>query len=93
MAKGIKTGGRVPGTPNKRTSEITQKLKELGCDPIEGMARIAMDKSNPIELQAKMLAELAPYIYAKRKAVEITGNDGVTIIISRDDTEPKLINN
>jgi len=43
MAKGIKAGGRVKGTPNKRTQEAMQKLEELDFDPIEGMAKIEMN--------------------------------------------------
>ena len=38
-----KTGGRVAGTPNKKTKALIDKLEELGCDPIEGMAKIAMN--------------------------------------------------
>lgn len=38
-----KTGGRKKGTPNKKTQEVIERLKELNCDPIEGMARIAMN--------------------------------------------------
>jgi hypothetical protein len=34
-------GGRKAGIPNKRTLEVQEKLAALGCDPIEGMARIA----------------------------------------------------
>ena len=93
MAQGFKTGGRTIGAPNKRTLEAMQKLDELGCDPIEGMARIAMDETNSIELRSKMLAELAPYIYPKRKTMDISSNnDGLTIIVNRDGKEPKLIN-
>jgi len=92
MAKGIKTGGRVAGTPNKRTLEAMEKLKELGCDPIEGMARIAMDESNSIELRAKMYSELAPYIFPKRKAMDINSNDsGLTIVINRGDSDHKSV--
>ena len=39
---GKKFGGRKPGSMNKRTKEIQDKLEELGCDPIEGLARIGM---------------------------------------------------
>ena len=93
MAKGFKTGGRAVGAPNKRTLEAMQKLEELGCDPIEGMARIAMDETNSIDLRAKMLAELAPYIYPKRKTMDISSNtDGLTIIVNRDNKELELIN-
>ena len=93
MAKGFKTGGRAIGSPNKRTLEAMQKLDELGCDPIEGMASIAMDVSNSIELRAKMMAELAPYIYPKRKTVDISSNnEGLTIVVNRGNEDPKLIN-
>jgi hypothetical protein len=74
MKRGYKTpgSGRRAGTPNKRTVELTDKLAALGCDPIEGMARLAMDENNPPELRGRMLAELAGYLYPKRKAIEVT---------------------
>jgi hypothetical protein len=68
---GIKTGGRKAGTPNKRTVEVTERLRELGCDPIEGMARLAMDEKNTPELRGRMHAELASYVAPKRKALEL----------------------
>ncbi len=70
MALGHKTGGRAPGTPNKRTQEAAQILEELGCNPIRGMAEIAMSESHPVELRARMFMELAHYVYPKRKAVD-----------------------
>ena len=78
--KGLpKTGGRAKGTPNKRTQSVTEKLAALGCDPIEGLAHIAMNKKQklgvrkdvPIELRAQMYKELAQYVAPKRKAAEI----------------------
>ena len=83
MSKGMKTGGRQKGTPNIRTQEAMAILEKLDCNPIEGMARIANDESNTIELRAKMYSELAPYIYPKRKAIETTNNDENLIIIDR----------
>ena len=76
MAVGRKTGGRQKGTPNRRTQEIIEKLDTLGCDPIEGMARIAMDESNTVELRGRMYAELAHYVFPKRKAIEHSGDIG-----------------
>ena len=76
MALGRKTGGRVAGTPNKRTMEVMERLESLGCDPIEGMAKIAMDEANPPELRGRMFAELAGYVAPKRKAVEHSSEDG-----------------
>ena len=73
MALGKKTGGRVAGTPNKRTQDVIERLAALNCDPVEGMARIAMDGANSPELRGRMFAELAQYVAPKRKAVEHTG--------------------
>jgi hypothetical protein len=76
MAKGVKTGGRVKGTPNKPTQNIIDKLAELDCDPIEGMATIArqaMDE-NDLILAGSMYKELAQYVAPKRKSIEMTGD-------------------
>ena len=73
---GERRGGRQIGTPNKRTIAVTEKLAALGCDPIEGMARIAMDEQAELGLRAQMYKELAQYIASKRKAIEVTGEGG-----------------
>ena len=67
-----KTGGRKKGTPNKATLAAAEKLEALGCDPLEGMARIAMDKKNSPELRGRMFSELAQYVYPKRRPVDIS---------------------
>lgn len=73
---GERRGGRQAGTPNKSKQAIEEKLAALGCDPIEGMALIALDPKNSPELRGKMFSELAQYVSAKRKAVEHSGPDG-----------------
>jgi len=73
MAAGRKTGGRLAGTPNRTTRDVQELLESLGCDPIEGMARIAMNPKVRLEVRARMFAELAQYVYPKRKAVEHGG--------------------
>jgi hypothetical protein len=77
---GKKTGGRQAGTPNKRTHELVDRLESLGCDPIEGMAHIAMDIRNPPELRGRMYSELAAYLFPKRKATEVKFDDGPSVI-------------
>jgi hypothetical protein len=77
MALGKKTGGRAKGTPNKGTVAVAERLEAIRCDPIEGMARIAMDINTPIDLRAKLYSELAQYIAPKRKAIEYSGESGV----------------
>ncbi len=71
MAVGRKTGGRVKGAPNRVTADVQARLATLKCDPIEGMAQLALDPGNSAELRGRMFAELAQHIAPKRKAVEI----------------------
>jgi hypothetical protein len=78
---GRKTGGRQKGTPNKATQSIQQRLDDLGCDPIEGMVKIANEALNNADLQlaGNMYKELAQYVAPKRKSIEHTGVDGETL--------------
>lgn len=80
-----KTGGRVKGTPNKRTQDVIERLKALNCDPIEGMAKIAAQamSDGELPLAGQMYKELAQYVAPKRKAVEMTGKDGEAIQTER----------
>lgn len=78
---GKKFGGRKKGVPNKKTLAVAEKLEALGCDPIEGLARIAMD-SDEESLRLQANKELAQYIAPKRKAIEHTGVDGEPIAVA-----------
>jgi len=76
--------GRKKGTPNKRTQDVMERLKELNCDPIEGMAKIAKiamteGEEQDLQLAGQMYKELAQYIAPKRKAIEHTGLDGESL--------------
>jgi len=70
--------GRKRGTNAKRinvghtqmSGPVSERLRALGCDPIEGMARLAMDVNNTPELRGRMYAELAQYEHPKRRAIE-----------------------
>ncbi|MDQ3796834.1 MAG: DUF5681 domain-containing protein [Pseudomonadota bacterium] len=57
--------GRPKGSRNKQTLAVIDRLEALGCDPIEGMARIAMDESAHPSLRAQMYKELAQYVASK----------------------------
>lgn len=70
-----KTGGRAPGTPNKVNRGVEEKLAAIGCDPILGLAQIAMDPENDVKWRLSAYAELAPYVAPKRKPVDGEGND------------------
>jgi hypothetical protein len=72
--------------PNRRTLDVIEKLAALRCDPITGMARIALDKKNAVELRARMFAELAQYVAPKRKALEHSAEPGlIEDLLSRID--------
>ena len=77
-----RTGGRQKGTPNKKTAEVRDLLLSLKCDPVRGMALIAMNKKNPPELRGRMYSELAQYMWPKRKAIEVSGDDGGPYILA-----------
>lgn len=81
MALGRKTGGRAAGTTNRRTADIVERLALLGCDPIEGMARLAMDSANAPELRGRMYSELAQYVAPKRRALDVSASDAPSVNI------------
>src|SRR3954453_19472064 len=64
--------GRPPGSRNKRSLAVEEKLAELGCDPITAIALLAMDVTVAIELRIKLYCELAGYVAPRLKAVEHT---------------------
>lgn len=74
------------GSPNKRRFDVEQRLKELNCDPLEGMARIAKiaESEGDLSLAGQMHKELIKYILPQLKAVEhsgnIDGNQSVTVV-------------
>ncbi|MBM3380286.1 MAG: hypothetical protein FJY39_11230 [Betaproteobacteria bacterium] len=82
MAHGFKSGGRLKGTPNRRTQDLQTQLERLGCDPFEGMARIAMDPESPVEVRARMFAELAQYIAPKRKAIQVDTGEANRVVFN-----------
>ena len=69
-----KTGGKRSGTLNKLTQakleEIDHLCNRLQYNPIEAMVRIACNRRAPIELRAKMHAEVAPYLYSKKASLD-----------------------
>jgi hypothetical protein len=72
MAHGRKTGGRVAGTPNRRTEELVSRLEALGVDPVTGLAMIANDPTASLDLRARVQMELLGYMYPKRKALDVS---------------------
>lgn len=69
---------------------VEARLAALGCDPIRGMADLAMDEDLPPELRGKMYSELAKYIAPQRKAIDhgITQEAPTITVVSRVPKDP-----
>lgn len=84
MAKGVKTGGRRPGSPNKATKEFRDTVTKLLSDNAENVAtwltEVATGGKDPSKADpAKaldLLAKLAEYAAPKVGRIEHTGEGG-----------------
>lgn len=79
---GERRGGRKKGTPNKKSKKAEEQILEL-CNPFEEMVRLARLAESNQEYNTAINAykELAQYIAPKRKAVEVTGENGNPIVM------------
>ena len=59
--------GRTAGSRNRMTVAVEAKLAALGCDPVEGIAHIAMDLSVPAKVRLHAYCELAALTTPKIK--------------------------
>lgn len=87
MAKGLKTGGRKKGTPNRATAAKVAEIAESGVTPLEFMLHVMRDESAEPAARADMAKAAAPYVHPKLAAVEHTGKDGgpIQVVMSQDD--------
>ena len=99
-----KGAGRPKGSTSEKTREVADKLAKMKCDPIEGLARIAVmaeedaqaaeDPAGRIphmQLATNCYKELAQYIAPKRKAVEVS-QDPENPIMTEDQIDARLAN-
>ena len=94
MAKGHKTGGRTPGTPNKATQEFRQTVSSLLDKNSENVDRWLMQvadgdptkeiKADPYKALS-ILAQLAEYAAPKLSRAEHVGEGGgpLTVVLKR----------
>ena len=66
-----KTGGRMKGTPNKKTLvKANDLLVELNINPIQRLVEIAESAEATTEQKINCYKEIAKYSYSKPKAEE-----------------------
>lgn len=69
MAKGIKTGGRESGTPNKLTTDMRTALQDILENEIKILPQL-LEKMKP-EKRAEILSRLLQYVTPKIQNIEI----------------------
>lgn len=74
MAKGKKTGGREPGTPNKISGELKKKIKDVITNYINGDFEQDLKDLEPAA-RLHAMSGLLNYAIPKLKSVELTSND------------------
>jgi hypothetical protein len=78
MAKGVKTGGRKKGTPNKATEkrrEIAEAELDKGITPLEVLLQTMREEWEQGNKAAACLIakDAAPYIHPRLAAHQVTG--------------------
>lgn len=86
-----KTGGKKSGTHNKITRDVVALLDSLGCNPLEGLARIATDEKVPIAIRARCHAEVAKYVHPQLKSVEVSGPAGGPISVDVSNPHERIL--
>ena len=87
--KGLKTGGRQKGTPNKLTSEIREKLNDYVYTEIDTLIN-NIDKI-PIEKRLDLLTKILPYTIPKMSNIEVTSDNEINLDIEVSETEKQII--
>jgi hypothetical protein len=77
MAKGLKTGGRQSGTPNKATAEVRAMAQQYGHRAIERLVTIMEADDQPAAAQVSACKEILDRAYGKSlQTTDLTSSDG-----------------
>jgi len=90
MAKGFKSGGRKPGSKNKKTLDaeaaLARAIAESGAvDPLEFMLAVMRDPQADFRVRLEAAKSAAPYRHARLSAIDHRGRAGVTVLLAGDD--------
>ncbi len=78
--KGLpKTGGRRKGTPNRATLSLREIVATRGYDPIDELITMSRDHKTPLEMRVRIHFEICAYIYPKRRPVDQSIEEPVSI--------------
>jgi hypothetical protein len=66
-----KTGGRVAGTPNRKTAEVQAQVAASGMTPLNYMLHVMRDDGADEKRRDAMAAAAAPYVHAKLSSIDL----------------------
>lgn len=78
--KGLKTGGRLRGVPNRATAARQAAVSATGQTPLEALLEIMRDPGQPVGLRVDCARAAAPYVHPRMAAVTLDRDDPVAII-------------
>jgi hypothetical protein len=70
-----KTGGRVKGTPNKKTRQLQEAIEASGLTPLEHMLSVLRDPNAGALERMDAAKAAAPYVHPRLAAIEHAGNE------------------
>jgi len=81
--KGLKTGGRKIGTPNRKTTEIVGLILDRYPDyhPLLSLVQIATDLNNDVSIRLQANKEIAKYVCPQLKSIEVNNQQSEEVII------------
>lgn len=79
-----KTGGRTPGTPNRSSLVLRNRLAELQCDAVQELLTIARDPNTTIAQRISIYAAFLRFTHPMPKPVDTL--DGESVVDERQIT-------
>lgn len=73
MKRGIKTGGRKPGVPNKITGELRKKMEEFVVGNFAGFTQAWLSIEDPKD-QADIYIKAAKFVIPALQSVDVSGS-------------------
>jgi hypothetical protein len=69
-----KSGGRTPGTPNKKTAETQREVEESGLTPLAYLLSVMRDTGADEQRRVAAANMAAPYVHARLSSIEMNAN-------------------
>jgi len=76
MAKGVKTGGRKKGVPNKASIARAAAIAASGLTPLDFLLSVMRDDQKALEDRLEAGKAAAPYVHPRLANIEVAGKDG-----------------